>query len=247
MLLFSWWELTYHISIAYEIARVTKWWQADLFCANSSAIMQMSIFLPASGYKELWWYTRCQVYSTHWSIPQGKSVMSSSRQEQWCNINGGFGNHCRLERARLRGLQFGEKGFADWRCCPGLLGCVCVCVHGGWHLCMEYLFMSEAVCAKPFTASVYSLFEGVWFSYACLSSIFFFSFPLSFSSLFQPYFPPVIPHFILITICPCFSPCVLSIPSNPSPLHPSIPQTAISVWDAVLGELREQWNMRLTH
>lgn len=42
----SWWEGTYLTFIAYEIARVTEWWRADLFCVNSPAIMQISLYFP---------------------------------------------------------------------------------------------------------------------------------------------------------------------------------------------------------
>ena len=219
MLLFSCWELTYHNSIGNELARVTKCWQADLLSANGFAIMQISLFSLTLGCKKLW-----LAYAV--SGVQFPLIYISRNVcdviKQWCNINGGFGNHYRLEEGRLRGLQFGEKVFADWWCSPRLLVCVCllfmcvcvcVCVCVGWHLCAE----SEDVCAKPFTASVYSLFKGVWFSSTCLSSIF--SCIVLFSPISFLFLHSSLTSFLSLSALASF--LMSFVVLNPPSLHPS--------------------------
>lgn len=64
---------------------VTGWF---VLPANSTSIMQISLFSLALGHKKLWWYMWCLVYNAYCSVPQGKVCdfikhLTAVMQHQW--------------------------------------------------------------------------------------------------------------------------------------------------------------------
>lgn len=87
-------------------------------------LCKSAVFLARLVVRHLMWPT----YVVYWSIHQKKSVISFSRQRQWCNINRGFGNHCQ-QMKEAEGITFWRAGVlwngsVAWGCylCASLYG-----------------------------------------------------------------------------------------------------------------------------
>lgn len=159
----SWWEGTYLTFIAYEIARVTEWWRADLFCVNSLAIMQISLYFPPPTISRLRGAAlMCVAFprasAQYWLIYSSRKVCDVMRQttavmqHQWrvwkslsANEREGWGDYSLVRRV-----------FTDWRCSPRLLLCVHVCAHVCARVCALHTLRLE------FTHRLSCAFEAVY-------------------------------------------------------------------------------------
>lgn len=194
MLLFSWWELAYHISFACEIVKVTKWWQADLLYLLTAqplckSAISRTFFWGAvrsfSGICDVWYTMLTDLYL---------------KESLWCHPTDQSSDATSGEGLEIWGLQFGEKSFADWHRCPGLLEDVCM------HATIYAKVRVWYCCARLFTALVYSLFELVWVP-VCLLSFFLCFSSLNFNLLLFHRFQPWL-----------ILPCSLSTPRKTIPV-----------------------------
>jgi len=152
MLLLCCWELQYHIFIACEIARVTKWRQADLFylliawplcrSAVSHPLRAARSFCVGCVVYDRDVYLRHQTDSScHATSEEGLEITVDYREEGW-GITVWRGGFC---------------GLTVWPQAVGVCVCVCVCVLAFLHcvwvwgcLCQLFHSFSLTVYLKVF-------------------------------------------------------------------------------------------------
>lgn len=139
----SWWEGTYLTFIAYEIARVTEWWRADLFCVNSLAIMQISLYFPPPtifrlGGAVLMCVAFPRASAQYWLIHSSRKVCDVMKQttavmqHQWRVWKSLSANERKAE-----GITVWWEGFL--RIDGVARGCCCVCMCVCESLCSAYM------------------------------------------------------------------------------------------------------------